>query len=65
MKRPPLLSTPIFVGITLASLLLAACGQKGPLYLPEKPAAANPAPAAAKPADDKTDKSNTKAGKTN
>ena len=27
----------------LAALLLAACGNKGPLVLPEKPAAAEPA----------------------
>ncbi len=39
-----------------ATLLLAACGQKGPLYLPDhKPAVVRaPAPAAASPAADTT-----------
>ena len=29
--------------LLIAALLLAACGNKGPLVLPEKPAAAEPA----------------------
>jgi predicted small lipoprotein YifL len=49
--------------LAAALLLLAACGQKGPLYLPDKqaavvtsapaPAPAAPAPAAPKKATDK------------
>jgi len=35
-------------------LLLAGCGQPGPLYLPKKPAPATPAPATT-PADSKPD----------
>jgi len=39
--------------IVLSVLLLTACGQKGPLYLPQQPAqpgtASSPAPAAATP----------------
>jgi len=39
-----------------AALLLSACGMKGPLYLPQEPAAQPPpasAPAASAPADEK------------
>ena len=31
------------ISILITALLLAACGNKGPLVLPEKPAAAEPA----------------------
>lgn len=34
------------VFLLLLAGLLAACGQKGPLYLPSSPPAAQPAPAA-------------------
>jgi len=37
-------------GVLAATLALAGCGQKGPLYLPEKPGAVVTAPATAPPA---------------
>ena len=47
------------VPLLLASLLLPACGLKGPLYLPEqKPAADPPAAAAPAPAAQPDDKKN-------
>lgn len=36
--------------LSLLSCLLAACGNKGPLVLPDKPAAATPATPATQPA---------------
>jgi predicted small lipoprotein YifL len=37
------------LAMTMAALLLAGCGQTGPLYLPVKPAARQQAPADAAP----------------
>jgi len=28
---------PLFISLILCSILLSACGKKGPLYLPEEP----------------------------
>ena len=28
---------PLFISLVLCSILLSACGKKGPLYLPEEP----------------------------
>lgn len=36
MLRPTAFRLPLFA-ILLAGLLLAACGKKGPLYLPDRP----------------------------
>ncbi|WEJ62345.1 LPS translocon maturation chaperone LptM [Thiomicrorhabdus lithotrophica] len=32
---------PLFISLVLCSILLSACGKKGPLYLPEEPKEAN------------------------
>ena len=37
------MNTKTAASVLIAALLLAACGNKGPLVLPEKPAAAEPA----------------------
>ena len=37
------MNTKTAASLLIAALLLAACGNKGPLVLPEKPAAAEPA----------------------
>lgn len=32
---------PLLISLVLCSILLSACGKKGPLYLPEEPKEAN------------------------
>lgn len=44
----------LFSAIALSALLLAACGQKGPLYLPEEAETTPPAEGGAEPAADNT-----------
>lgn len=44
----------LFSAIALSALLLAACGQKGPLYLPEEAETAPPAESGTAPAAEET-----------
>ncbi|WP_084645855.1 LPS translocon maturation chaperone LptM [Marinimicrobium agarilyticum] len=44
----------LFCAIALSALLLAACGQKGPLYLPEEAETTPPAEGGTEPAAEDT-----------
>jgi len=50
----PIVNSRALIALLVSSALLAACGSKGPLYLPKKPAPAQSQPAPAPdPAADK------------
>ena len=56
------MNTKTAASLLIAALLLAACGNKGPLVLPEKPAAAEPATPEPVPEPAPTDDANADEG---